>query len=95
MTTEVMTHEQLDSMAAVASKTTWAGAWVAGIFGGLSINEAVAVGGFVLAVIGFAANLYFRRRADQRAERLFALREQRLLSGRSDHMPIEDHEGGA
>lgn len=85
-----MKQEQLDAAAAVANKTTWFGAWVAGIFGGLSINETVALGGFVLAVFGFAANIYYRRKADIRAQRIFELREKRLLAGRTDPIPLDE-----
>ena len=87
-----MKQDQLESTAAIAGKTTWVGAWTAGIFGGLSINEAVAIGGFVIAVIGFVTNLWYRHRADQRAQRLHELKERRLLEGRSDKDLFEDHE---
>ena len=92
MKTHVMKHDQIEPVAVAASKATWAGAWVAGIFGGLSIHEGVAVGGFLIAVIGFMVNLYYRRRADKRAERLFELRERRLLAGRSDPIPLDEPE---
>ncbi len=87
-----MKQEQLDSAAVAASKTTWIGAAFAGVFGGLSINEALGIAGFVLAVGGFVLNWYYRRKADTRAQRLFELREKRLLQGREDNVTFDDIE---
>jgi hypothetical protein len=87
-----MKQDQLENTAVIAGKTTWLGAWVAGIFGGLSINEAVAIGGFGIAIAGWATNLWYRHRADQRAQRLYELREKRLLAGKSDHGTLDELE---
>lgn len=78
-----MRTENLEGTAAVANKTTWFGAWTAGIFGGLSINEAVAIGGFIVAVLGFLANVWYRHKADRRAQQLFELKARRLSEGDS------------
>lgn len=87
-----MKQDQLEGTATIATKTTWIGAGTAGIFGGLSINEAVAVAGFLIAVVSFATNWWYRHKADQRAQRLYELREKRLLAGKSDHGTLDELE---
>lgn len=81
--------DQLDSAAAASAKTTWLGA-VIGALGAISVSEIVAIGGFALAVIGFLLNWYYKYKGDKRAQRLFELREQRLLAGRSDNAPLDE-----
>jgi hypothetical protein len=54
--------------AAVASKSTYAGAG-ATIVGALLSNEFALVTGIVAAVGGFVINWYYRRQANQRARR--------------------------
>lgn len=51
--------------ASVASKTTTAGAGLAGLGWWFSSEAAVAVG-ILLGVVGFFANVYFQRRRDKR-----------------------------
>ena len=52
----------------------------------------MTIGGFVLAVLGFVVNLYYKRKADRRAQRVFELRERRLLADRTDHGALDGHE---
>lgn len=87
-----MKQEQMESVATAAGKSTWLGAWTAGVFGGLSINESLGIAGFCLALISAIVNWYFRRKADQRAQRLHNLREKRLLAGKSDHGSFDELE---
>lgn len=54
--------------AATASKATYTGS-ITTITGWLMSNEFIAVGGFALAVLGFAVNVYFRLKEDRRQQR--------------------------
>ncbi len=57
------------TLATSASKATYTGA-TASAAGWLMSNEFIAVGGFALAVLGFAVNLYFKIKEDRRQEAL-------------------------
>ncbi len=72
-----MQNETSDTVAAVASKMTYTGAGIAGV-GWLGVNELVAIGGFVLALIGFGINWYYRARANRREEERHAAEMARL-----------------
>ena len=60
-----MKAETIETVTAVAQKTTIGGSIMA-LFGGITATELAAVGGLVLAVLGFAVNLYFQWREDRR-----------------------------
>lgn len=62
-----MTPETADTIAAVASKTTVVGAGASAL-GWLSFNEALALGGFVVALIGLGVNWYYRALANRREQ---------------------------
>lgn len=66
-----------DTVAVVASKATLVGA-ATSVAGWLSVNEVVALGGLLIAVVGFAVNWYYRHAADVRAREIHALEVQRL-----------------
>lgn len=56
------------AVAATASKTTYAGSGVAAV-GWLASNEVISLAGLTIAVLGFAVNVWFKWRADLRAQR--------------------------
>jgi hypothetical protein len=85
-----MRHDEFDAAATLAGRATWFGAGTAGIFGGLSISEAMAIGGFVIALIGALTNWWYRHRADQRSQRLYEHRIERMDAGKSDHGPVDE-----
>lgn len=60
-----MKAETIETVTAVAQKTTIGGSLMA-LFGGITATDLAAVGGLVLAVLGFAVNLYFQWREDRR-----------------------------
>lgn len=67
------------AVAAVAHKVTTAGGGVA-LWGGLTANDIAAFGGLLIAAIGLAVQIYFKRKADRRdaelqTARLAAIRE--------------------
>lgn len=68
------------TLATSASKATYTGA-TASAAGWLMSNEFIAVGGFALAVLGFAVNLYFKIKEDRRQEALH-LAQMRDISER-------------
>lgn len=80
-----MKQALIDSIPAVTTKTSWLGALLAGT-GALTLNEWLAVGGFVMAVMaslgGLALNAWFKRRRDIREQRIHELREILLRSGK-------------
>ena len=51
-----MTDEKLHS---VISATTWSGALISGV-GALTLMQWLAIGGFVLAVLGFCVNVWHK-----------------------------------
>lgn len=65
--------------AASASKATYTGSATT-MFGWLMSNEFIAVGGFVLAVLGFAVNLYFKIKEDRRQQRAHEAHMQDIWS---------------
>jgi hypothetical protein len=79
-----MKNEAIEaSVAAVASKSTYAGAGSAALGWFLS-NEFAVVFGIVVAAVGLLVNWYYKRKADRRAEHLHAVRLRRLNAGLSD-----------
>ena len=60
-----MKTETVDAVTAASQKATIGGSIMA-LFGGITATELAAVGGLVLAVLGFAVNLYFQWREDRR-----------------------------
>ena len=60
-----MKTETVDAITAASQKATIGGSIMA-LFGGITATELAAVGGLVLAVLGFAVNLYFQWREDRR-----------------------------
>jgi hypothetical protein len=79
-----MKNEAIEaSVAAVASKSTQAGAVAAGVGWFLS-NEFAVFFGIVVAIGGLMVNWYYKRKADRRAEHLHALRMRRLSVGMPD-----------
>ena len=60
-----MKTETVDAITAASQKATIGGGIMA-LFGGITATELAAVGGLVLAVLGFAVNLYFQWREDRR-----------------------------
>ncbi|MBH2008270.1 MAG: hypothetical protein I8H71_01085 [Xanthomonadaceae bacterium] len=69
------------AIAGVASKSTYAGAGMT-VGGWFLSNEFAVASGFLIAVIGLLVNMYYKHRADQRAERLFQARLDRIAQGR-------------
>lgn len=59
--------------AAVAQKVAVSGG-VASVFGGLAANEVAALGGLAIAGLGLLVQLYYKRKADRRAEELHRYR---------------------
>ena len=61
-------------MKIMADKVTTSAAYATSgatlLAGSLSLNEWLAVGGFILAVATFCVNVYFQRKRDRREERL-------------------------
>jgi hypothetical protein len=70
--------------AATASKTMYTGG-TASAAGWLLSNEFIAIGGFALAILGFAANLYFKIKEDKRQQRAHEAHMQEI-KGRRDHL---------
>lgn len=60
-----------DKVTTVAAYSTSGATFLAG---SMSLNEWLAVGGFILAVATFGVNIYFQRKRDRREERLSNLR---------------------
>ena len=60
-----MKTETVNAITAASHKATIGGSIMA-LFGGITATELAAVGGLVLAVLGFAVNLYFQWREDRR-----------------------------
>lgn len=79
-----MKTEQLDQAASIGLKTAVLG-FLTTLFGNWKVEEAVAVGGFVITVAGFIVILVFKIRSDRRQQVLFELRKQRLQAGMTDH----------
>ncbi len=67
---ELKHHAVEQAAAATASKLTYTGG-AASMTGWLISNELIAAGGFILAVIGFAVNLYFKVRDDRRQQTMY------------------------
>lgn len=90
----MMKTEHLDNAAVTWLKAAWASAIIGGI-GTLSLNEWMTVLGFLVAVIGSGATIYYKHKSDKRQQTLFELRKKRLEDGRSDHAALgdEDPEG--
>ena len=61
----------------MADKATTAAAYTTStatfLAGSMSLNEWLALGGFVLAVITFAINLHYQRKRDRREENAWTL----------------------
>lgn len=60
-----MKTETIDTITAASQKATIGGSLMA-LFGGITATDLAAVCGLVLAVLGFAVNLYFQWREDRR-----------------------------
>ena len=62
-----MTHDHItpETISAVATKTTYAGAGTSAI-GWITSSEGVAAIGLLLALLGFIVNLYFKIKQDKR-----------------------------
>lgn len=67
---ELKHHAIEQATAATASKLTYTGG-ATSMAGWLISSEIIAVGGFVLAVIGFAVNFYFKVRDDRRQQAIY------------------------
>ena len=68
-----MKTETINAITAASHKATIGGSIMA-LFGGITATELAAVGGLVLAVLGFAVNLYFQWREDRRKSEEHLLR---------------------
>jgi hypothetical protein len=66
---ELQRHAVEQAAAATASKTMYTGG-TASAAGWLLSNEFIAIGGFALAILGFAVNLYFKIKEDRRQQTL-------------------------
>lgn len=53
------------TVSAVASKLTYGGGSMA-VIGGLTANEIAAFGGLLVAIIGLAVQIYYKRKDDRR-----------------------------
>lgn len=67
------------TIAAVAQKVTVGGAGWA-FFGGVTANTVAALGGLAIAFVGLLVQVYYKRKADKRAEELHRFR----LSGEDE-----------
>ena len=56
-----------DKLTTAAAYTTSSATFLAG---SMSLNEWLAIGGFILAVLTFGVNVYFQRKRDRREEKL-------------------------
>jgi len=70
------------TVAAGASKATYTGSATT-MFGWLTSNEFIALGGFALAVLGFIVNLYFKIKDDRRLQRQHEAQMQDIKSRKS------------
>lgn len=65
-------------MKTMADKVTTAAAYTTSgatfLAGSMSLNEWLAIGGFILAVLTFAVNIHFQRKRDRREERMSQMR---------------------
>lgn len=59
------------AVAAVAHKVTQAGG-AAAVIGWLTVNDIVAIGGLLVAVVGVMIQFYYKRKADRRDAELHA-----------------------
>ena len=66
------------TIAAVAQKVTFGGATTA-FLGGVSANSIAAIGGLIVAVIGLVVTVYYKHRADQRAEDRHKVQMRKLM----------------
>ncbi len=86
--TEATISAALLHKAAIAQKLAVSGG-VSAVVGGFTVNHVAAIGGIVVGVAGLAVQIYYKRKADRRAEELHKLRVQhRLLH------PYEDDSDG-
>ena len=85
-----MKAETVDAITAASQKATIGGGIMA-LFGGITATELAAVGGLVLAVLGFAVNLYFQWREDRRKseEHLLRLAAFDRRIGADDTRPVK------
>ncbi|MBE5251745.1 phage holin family protein [Mixta sp. Marseille-Q2057] len=60
-----------DKVTTAAAYTTSGATFLAG---SMSLNEWLAIGGFILAVLTFAVNIHFQRKRDRREERMSQMR---------------------
>ena len=65
---EEVTSGAASAAAAVASKATYSGT-TAAIAGYAISNDWLSAGGFVVAILGFIVNLYFKAKQDRREDR--------------------------
>lgn len=65
------------TIAAAANKITYGGG-LAALLGGLSANEIAAYGGLLIALVSAIVQVYYKRKANRRAEELHAL----IISGK-------------
>lgn len=72
-----MQAETAETVAAIGNKATVVGATTS-VVGWVGLNELVAIGGFLLALIGFAINWYYRALANRREEERHAAEMARL-----------------
>lgn len=70
-----MTREAVEASATTLSAKAFYGGGSTAVVGGLTANEWLAIGGVVVAVLGFLTNLYFQHRRDLREERVAQLEE--------------------
>lgn len=77
------------AVAGVASKVSSGGAGLT-LGGFVFSNEFAVVSGFLFAFIGVIANVYYRHRADARAEKLHKLREDYIRKGRRTDTDLGD-----
>jgi hypothetical protein len=64
-----MPQEKLEAVAEIGSKVTYTGAGTAIVFG-LTVNEIVALIGFLMGVLGYVTNAYYKRRQMKLLEKL-------------------------
>jgi len=67
-------------MKTMADKVTTAAAYTTSgatfLAGSMSLNEWLAIGGFILAMATFCVNVYFQRKRDRREERYDQIRRE-------------------
>lgn len=72
-------NDRLDMTLATAGKVTAYAGGAGSVLGGLSASDIGVIGGLIVAVLGWATQLYFSRRRDRREREEHKVRMERLM----------------